>query len=86
MVVMLDEGDDRRFKIALQVVIFEQDAVLEDLVPALDLAVRLGVIGRTADMIHSMFAEVFGKVIGDITGAVIAQKSWLVQHSDAVAA
>ena len=45
MVVMLDEGGDRRLELALQVVVFQQDAVFEGLVPALDLALRLGMVG-----------------------------------------
>ena len=45
MVVMLDEGIDGRLKFTLQIIVFEQDAVLEGLVPALDLALRLGVVG-----------------------------------------
>ena len=41
MVVVLDEGFDLGFEIAGQEVVFEQDAVLEGLVPALDLALGL---------------------------------------------
>lgn len=42
MVVMLDEGRDLPFEIAGQMVILEQDAVLEGVVLALDLALGLG--------------------------------------------
>ena len=45
VVVMLDKGRDGRLKLALQIVIFQQNAVLEGLVPALDLALCLGMIG-----------------------------------------
>lgn len=38
VVVMLDEGGNPRLQFAGQVGVFEQDAVLERLVPALDLA------------------------------------------------
>ena len=38
MVVVLDEGRDLAFEIAGQVIVLEQDAVLERLMPALDLA------------------------------------------------
>lgn len=48
MVVMLDEGRDLPFKVTGQIVIFEQDAVLQGLVPALDLALCLRMIGRRA--------------------------------------
>ena len=41
MVVVLDEGLDLGLKVAGQEVVFQQDAVLEGLVPALDLALGL---------------------------------------------
>jgi len=37
-IVVGDEGRDLGFEIARQVIVFEQDAVLERLMPALDLA------------------------------------------------
>ena len=42
MVVMIDEGRDLPLEIARQEVVFEQDAVLQRLMPALDLALCLG--------------------------------------------
>ena len=54
MVVVLDEGGDLGFEIAGQVVMLEQDAVLERLTPALDLALGLWVI-RGAPRTCSMF-------------------------------
>src|SRR3974377_1610397 len=44
MIVMLHEGIDLGFEIARQVVVFQQDAVLERLVPALDLALGHGMV------------------------------------------
>ena len=41
MVVMLDERVDLRFEVAWQEVVFQQDAVLERLVPAFDLTLCL---------------------------------------------
>ncbi len=46
MVVVLDEGGHTRLQFAGQVGVFEQDAVLERLVPALDLALGLGMTRR----------------------------------------
>ena len=40
MVVMVDEGFDLGFKITRQEVVFQQDAVLQVLMPTLDLAAR----------------------------------------------
>jgi hypothetical protein len=42
VVVVVDEGGDGGLKFALEVVVFEQDAVLQGLVPALDFALGLG--------------------------------------------
>jgi hypothetical protein len=45
MVVVLDEGSDPGFEITRQEVVFEQDAILQRLVQALDLALGLGMAG-----------------------------------------
>ena len=66
MVVVLDEGGDLAFEIAGQVVILEQDAVFERLVPALDLALGLRMIGRSTDMLDVLFVQPIGKIARDI--------------------
>jgi hypothetical protein len=50
VIVALDEARDLGFEITRQVVVLEQDAVLERLVPALDLALGLGMARSTANM------------------------------------
>ena len=45
MVVVTDERIDLRFKVSGQEVVFQQDAVLQRLMPALDLALGLRMIG-----------------------------------------
>ena len=50
MVVVLDEGADLAFEIAGQVVVLKQDAVLERLMPALDLALGHRMIRRATDV------------------------------------
>ena len=57
MIVVLDEGSDPRLQLAGQVGVFEQDAVLEHLVPALDLALGLRMTGRATDMGHAPAAK-----------------------------
>jgi hypothetical protein len=52
MVVMSHEGGDLTFEIAGQVIVLKQDAVLERLMPALDLALGLRVIGGAADVLY----------------------------------
>ena len=49
IVVMIHEGADLQFKIAGQVIVFEENLVLEGLMPAFDLALCLRVVGRTSD-------------------------------------
>ena len=48
MAVVLDKGIDLLPEIAWQVILFQQDAVLECLVPALDFALDLRVIWQSA--------------------------------------
>ena len=57
VVVVIDEGLDLSLQVAGQIVVLEQDAVLERLVPALDLALRLGMQRRPADMVHALLVE-----------------------------
>jgi len=54
VVVMLDERLDLAFQVAGQEVVFQQHAVLQSLMPALDLALGLGMEGRAAHMIHTV--------------------------------
>ena len=44
MIVMIDEGFDLSLEIAGQEVVFQQDAVLQGLMPTLDFALGLRVI------------------------------------------
>ncbi|KQZ96021.1 hypothetical protein ASD64_17795 [Mesorhizobium sp. Root157] len=67
---MLDEGRDLPLEIAWQEVVFEQDAVLERLVPALDLALGLRVKWRSADMAHAVGVDPLGEFGGDVGRAV----------------
>ena len=50
MIVVFDEVGNLRLQLAGQVGVFEQDAVLERLMPTLDLALRLRMAWRTADV------------------------------------
>jgi len=49
MVVVPDKHIDLGFEISRQEVVFQQDAVLECLMPALDLALSLRMIGRAEE-------------------------------------
>jgi hypothetical protein len=61
VVAALDEGRDPGLEVAWQVVVLEQDAVLQRLVPALDLALGLRVArGGAAYMLDAVFVEPLG--------------------------
>lgn len=59
MIVVIDEGTDLRLQVARQIIVLEQDAVLEDLMPALDLALRL----RELCWIFGIFGDGVGPFI-----------------------
>ena len=86
VVVMIDEGGDLVFEVARQIVVFQQDPVLQGLMPALDLALGLRVIGCAADVVHTVALEPFSQITGDIGRAIIAEQSRLVEDVDAIAA
>ena len=70
VIVVNDEGLDLGFEIAREVIVFEQDTVLERLMPALDLALGHRMIRRAADMLHVLAVEPFRQVRRDVAGAV----------------
>ena len=74
VIVVGDEGFDLGLEVAGQVVIFEQDAVLHRLVPAFDLALGLGVAGRSAGMLQVFLREPIGQAAGDVTRAVVGKQ------------
>ena len=71
MVVMRHEGRDLAFEIAGEVVVLEQDAVLERLMPALDLALGLRMIRGAADMLHLLAIQPLREIRRDVRRAVI---------------
>src|ERR1700735_2954171 len=50
VIISLDESGDLPFEISRQIVMLQQDAVLERLMPALDLALRLGWVRAPAEV------------------------------------
>ena len=57
VVVMLDEGIDLPFEISGQIIVVEQDAVLEGLVPPFDCPVGLRVIRSAAHMLNALVRD-----------------------------
>ncbi|GBR26992.1 hypothetical protein AA0488_1024 [Kozakia baliensis NRIC 0488] len=71
MIVVLDECLDLPFEIAWQIIMLKKHAVLERLMPTLDLPLCLGVVGSAAHVIHVVPTQPFREVFGDVAGAVI---------------
>ena len=86
MVVMLDEGIDLLPEIAGQVVVFQQDAVLQGLVPALDLALGLRVIWCTANMVHLLIIQPIGQLARYVTRPIVTEQARLMQDRSLIAA
>ena len=82
---MFDELFDVGFKITRQVVVFQQDAVLQRLMPAFDLALRLRMIGRAANVPHVLCIQPLSQIRRDVTGTVVAEQARLMDNSCAVA-
>src|SRR5665647_963846 len=80
VVVVLDEGGDLGLKVAGQEVVFQEDAVLQGLMPALDLALGLGMHGSAPDMAHALGLDIVRQLPGDVAGAIVAEQAWFVAH------
>src|SRR5690554_6364667 len=85
MVVVLDEGCDLGFEVAGQEVVLQENSVFEGLVPALDLALSLGMHWSAPDMAHALGLDIVGQFAGDVAGAIIAEQPRLLVHMGLVA-
>ena len=86
VVVVLDERLDLAFENTRQEVVFQHDAVLHGLMPALDLALGWGVEGRTVRMLRLVGFDVFGQITGDEAGVVVGRQARFMLNSGLVAA
>src|SRR5271170_519120 len=86
VVVVIDEANELGIEMARQIVVLEQDAVLQRLVPALNLSLGLGMEGSATDVPDTAVVEPFRQIAGDVTGAVVTQQPWLVRDLIALAA
>ena len=68
VIVVLHERLDLGLEVAGQEVVFQQDAVLQGLVPALDLALRLRMQRGATDVTHLLGLDVLGEFARDVTG------------------
>ena len=74
------------FQSAGQVVVLKQDAVLQGLMPALDLALGLRVAGSAPDVIHVLVSKPVGQFLGDVTAAIVAEQPGPVGNRGLIAA
>ena len=86
MVVVIDEPVDAGFKIARQVVVFQQDSVLERLMPAFDLALCLRMVGRAANVSYVLCIQPICQLSRDVAGTIIAEQARLMDDPCLVAA
>ena len=85
VIVVTNEGVDLGLKVAGQIVVFQQDAVLQGLMPTLDLALGLWVIRRTTDMLHLLAFHPLSEFAGNITGAIVREQARLVNDIGLIA-
>ena len=71
IVVMFDERFDLGFKVSGQIVIFQQDAVFQGLVPAFDLPLCLGMEWRAAHMAHAVVGEEVRQFASNIAVTIV---------------
>jgi hypothetical protein len=71
VVVVVDESRYLRLEIAGQEAVFQQDAVFEGLMPALDFTLGHRMIGRAAKVFDIAVVEPFGEVARNTAGTVV---------------
>ena len=79
-VVVLDEAIDLGLQGTRQIIVFQQNAVLQGLMPPLDLTLGLRVVGGAADMGDLLVVQPFGQIARDVAGTVVRQQARLVPN------
>ena len=71
MIVMIDEAFNLCFQVCREEVVFQQDAVLQGLMPTLDFALSLRMIRCAPDVAHVFVTQPFRQFARDVTGTVV---------------
>ena len=71
VVVALDESADVGLNIGRQIVVLKQDVVLQGLMPALDFALGLGMVGGATDVIDTLVLEPVREIACDVGRAAV---------------
>ena len=85
-VVVFDEGRDGGFKLPFEEVVFQQDPVLQGLMPSLDFALCLWMHRRAANVFHALVRKIFGQIASDVRRAIVAEQARFVHNLRTVAA
>src|SRR5215813_14477410 len=80
VVIVVDKGGNLSFEITGQEIVFQQDAVFEGLVPALNLALGHWVIGCAVQVLDVAGTEPFGQIAGDVAGTIVGQEPWALHR------
>jgi len=86
MVVVIDKPANAGLEITRQVVVFQEDAVLESLMPAFDLALCLRMVGRAANMSDALCSQPIRQLSRDVAGTIIAEQARLMDDPHLVTA
>lgn len=76
IIVVVHEGCDLGFEVPPEEVVFQEAAVLQCLLPAFDLTLRLRMTGSAVDLVDLVFLQPFTEIGSDVTRAVVGQQAW----------
>ncbi len=71
VIVVIDESADLCFESTRKEVVLQQDAVLQRLVPSLDLALGLRMARRAAGVLHPLAVKPGCQFSGDVAWAIV---------------
>jgi len=71
VIVVPNEGGDLCFKVTGQEVVLQQDAVLEGLMPTLDLALGLRMIRCATCVRHAFVFQIYRQFTGDVARTIV---------------
>ena len=78
LVIVLNERLDLLLEVPGQEVVLQEDAVLQGLVPALNLALCLGMEWSAAHMARAVCLDPLGQFTSDVAGAIVTEQPWFV--------
>lgn len=86
MIVVADKAFDAAVKSPRQEVVFQEDEVLQGLMPAFNFSLFLLMSGRTTNMIHALVAEPVSKFTRDATRTIVDLQAGFAPNGYLIAA